>query len=126
MQITGYTVDDQALVTAFIRKAKADAVPDLEILNRAVLIKDDSDIVGMVSYESHGNMGVIRYFLYDARVAGNIDLIAGMYFELYKNAHADGIKQLIAQVPSAVVGELFATFGFVTVEDGVMRIELSQ
>jgi len=111
LKIERYTRNDEARVVEFIRKIQVDAEPDKEILSRSVLIKDDQDIVGMVSYESHGDMAVIRYFLYDARVA-RTDIVVGMFFELYKKAHEDGVKQLIAQVPSQEGGMLFEMLGF--------------
>ena len=111
VKVARYTQDDEAKVVAFIRRAQANADPDKSILSRSVLIKDDQQVVGMVSYEPHDNMGVIRYFLYDARIAG-IDLMVGMFLELYKKAQNEGVKQLIAQAPSREVEQLFEMLGF--------------
>jgi len=111
LKVEKYTQDDEASAIEFIRKAQPTAEPDRQILSRSVLIKDDQDIVGMVSYESHGDMGVIRYFLYDARVAGT-DITVGMFFELYKQARLEGVKKMIAQVPTPDVGMLFEMLGF--------------
>jgi len=122
-KIVNYTAQDEVKIVEFIRKVQADAEPEREILSRSVLIKDDNDIVGMVSYVSLDNMGVIRYFLYDARIAGT-DLIALMFMELYKNAHAAGIKQIAAQAPNQEVGNLFQMLGFTEVNDGAMMINL--
>ena len=69
LKVERYTQNDEAKVIAFIRRVQANAEPDEGILSRSALIKDDQEIVGMVSYEPHGNMGVVRYFLYDARIA---------------------------------------------------------
>ena len=113
LKVEGYVQNDEAKVVDFIRKVQLDAEPDEEILSCSVLIKDDKDIVGMVSYESHGDMGVIRYFLYDARIAGT-DIVVGMFFELYKKAREKGVKQLIAQVPSQEVRVLFEMLGFIS------------
>jgi len=114
LKVEGYTQSDEARVVEFIRKAQPTAEPDKQILSRSVLIKDDKDIVGMVSYESHGDLGVIRYFLYDARIAGT-DIVVGMFLELYKKAHERSVKKLIAGVPSRDVGMLFEMLGFTRV-----------
>jgi len=114
LKVVGYTQSDEAKVVDFIRKVQSNAEPDEEVLSRSVLTKDDKGIVGMVSYEPHGDMGVIRYFLYDARIAGT-DVVVGMFFELYKKACEKGAKQLIAQVPSREVGMLFEMLGFIRV-----------
>lgn len=163
LKVVNYTAQDEVTVIEFIRKVQADAQPEGEILKRSVLIKDDNDIVGMVSYVSLDNMGVIRYFLYDARVAGTdlskggdeqakhdkhletgllakpkytsqevtsnacepkLDVIALMFLKLYKNAHADGIKQIAAQASNKEVGNLFQMLGFTEVNDGAMIINL--
>jgi predicted enzyme involved in methoxymalonyl-ACP biosynthesis len=111
LKVEGYRPHDEVKVVDFIRKVQIDVEPDREVLSCSVLIKDDEDIVGMVSYESHGDMGVVRYFLYDARIAGT-DIAVSMFFELYKKAHNRGVKQLIAQVPNREVGMLFEMLGF--------------
>lgn len=114
LKVKGYMQGDEAKVVDFIRKVQLDVEPDRQILSRSVLIKDNEDIVGMVSYESFDNMGVIRYFLYDARIAGT-ELVVGMFFELYKQARERGVKRLIAQVPSSEVKVLFEMLGFTSV-----------
>ena len=111
LKVEGYTQNDEARVVEFIREVQPSAEPDKEILSCSVLIKDDERIVGMVSFKSHGDLGTIRYFLYDARIAGT-DIVVGMFFELYKRAHEKGVKQLIAQVPNRDVGMLFEMLGF--------------
>jgi len=114
LKVEGYTQEDEEKVVAFIRKVQADAVLGMAIIERAVLIKDGQEIVGMVSYGSYNGLGVIRYFLYDACIAG-ADLVIELFFELYKKAHEEGVKQLIAQVPSQEVEKLFAMLGFTKV-----------
>ena len=114
LKVEGYAKEYEAKVVEFIKKVQPTAEPDKKIISSSVLIKDDENIVGMVSYESHGNLGVIRYFLYDARIAGT-DIAVGMFFELYKKAHERGVKQLIAGVPHREVGTLFEMLGFTRV-----------
>ena len=121
LKVEGYTQTETPKVVEFIRKVQFDAQPDREILSRSVLIKDDEDIVGMVSYESHDDMGIIRYFLYDACIAGT-DIIVGMLFELYKKARECGMKQLITRIPSKEVGMLFEMLGFTTVTDNSLNL----
>jgi len=114
LKVEGYEDSDEARVVEFIKKVQPTAELDRQILSGSVLIKDDENIVGMVSYESHGDLGIIRYFLYDARIAGT-DIVVGMFFELYKKAHKRGVKQLIAGVPHREVGTLLEMLGFIRV-----------
>ena len=122
LKIEGYSQIDEPKVVDFIRKVQLDAMPDRCILLCSVLIKNDEDIVGMVSYESHDDMGVIRYFLYDACIAGT-DIVVGMFFELYKKARTNGVKQLIAKVPSSDVGNLFEMLGFTKIADDPLDLK---
>ena len=114
LKVEGYVGADEVKVVDFIRKIQADAVPDMNIIECSVLIKDRQDVVGMVSYESYNDLGVVRYFLYDACIAG-VGIVLELFFELYKKAHEEGVKQLIAQVPNQEVEELFAMLGFTKV-----------
>ena len=123
LAVVDYTVADEKKVVAFIKRIQADAVCEPEILARAVLIKADDDIVGMVSYVSFNSMGVIRYFLYDARVAG-VDVIVALFAKLYQNAHVAGIKQLAVQTANQTITALFTLLGFTTLSDGAMVINL--
>ena len=110
------TAADMAQITEFIKKIDSNSCPEISILMRAILVKDEGRVVGMVSYESHNSMGVIRYFLYDHCLAGT-DLIVLMFFELYKNARQAGIKRLVATVSNDEVKALFAMLGFAGDED---------
>jgi len=114
IKVEKYAEIDEVQVVEFIRGAQADAEPDREILLRSVLIKDADDVVGMVSYEPHGSMGVVRYFLYDSRIAGT-DLVALMFLKLYEKALSGGVKQLIAQASTSQVRALFEMLGFTNI-----------
>ena len=125
LKVEGYTQKDATEVVGFIRKIQLTGSIDMGILSCSVLIKDDDRVVGMVSYESHGDMGIVRYFLYDARIAG-ADIVVGMFFELYKKAYARGIKQLIAKIPREEVGLLFEMLGFVGMSCEVPEVVLKE
>jgi len=114
IKVEKYAEIDEEKVVQFIRGAQANAEPDREILLRSVLIKDADDVVGMVSYEPHGSMGVVRYFLYDARIAG-ADLVLEMFLKLYEKARQMGVKKLIAQASTPEVKSLFELLGFIEV-----------
>jgi len=127
LTVKKYEVDDLESVVAFIRKVQKNAKPCEKILSRSVLIKDDAHIVGMVAYESHDYMGVIRYFLYDANIK-RVDIIIDLFCALYKNASEDKIKQLIAKAPTMEVSKLFEILGFNMVQNEkneiIMKINL--
>ena len=112
--VVGYEALDEDQVVALIKAVDREAIPDLEIIAKAVLIKDASSVVGMVSYGAIGDMAVVRYFLYDARISGT-DLIVSLFFELYKKAYSEGIKTLVAGSPNENTNELFQMLGFAPV-----------
>jgi len=123
VEVVRYTAEDEALVVALIRTQQKNAAPDKDIISRSVLIKDDQQVVGMVSYEPHGNMGVIRYFLYDTRIAG-IDIMVRLFVTLYQQAQNEGVKKLIAQVPHHHLKTLFEILGFVSVTEEFEQKEI--
>ena len=122
LNVAAYTSVDQNRVISFLKKAQPNIEPDMEILTKSMLIKDDEIVVGMVSYGKCGNLGVVRYFLYDACVAGT-DLIVNLFFNLYKVAFANGINKLIAGVPNGPATGLFELLGFVK-ETDVLPLEI--
>ena len=121
LKVVRYVDGDEEKVVALIRKVQEDAEPSKHILSRSVLIKDDHQIVGMVSYEPYSDMGVIRYFLYDARITG-VDITVKLFLELYKKAHSEGVKQLIAQMFNCEVRALFELLGFIEVSTDLSNL----
>ena len=122
LKVESYARENEARIIDFIRKVQADAVLDMDIIECSVLIKDGQDVVGMVSYESDSDLGVIRYFLYDACIAGT-DIVIDLFFELYKRAHERGVKKLIAGIPNREVGVLFEMLGFTKVIGDLLNVE---
>lgn len=112
-KVVGYEEKNKDEVVAFLKKAQATIEPDLEILARSTLIKDTDGVVGMVSYGVYGDMGIIRYFLYDACLSGT-DLIISLFFELYKKAYSEGISHLAIGVNGEEAKKLLGLLGFVT------------
>jgi len=112
-KVVGYEERDKDQVVAFLRKAQANIEPELEVLNRSTLITGAEGVVGMVSYGAYGDVGVIRYFLYDACLSGT-DLIVHLFFELYKKAHSEGINCLAIGVNNEEAKQLLGLLGFTT------------
>ena len=116
-EVVGYEEVGFEGVLRFIRKVSPDAVLDEEIVRNAVLIRSGDEVVGSVAYEARGDVGVIRYFVYDGGAV--TDAVVGMFFELYRRAKESGVVQLVGVAPGGDVYLLFEMLGFVQVRKDV-------
>lgn len=105
-----YTTEDNDIVCEFIKKASGIETVNEEILTHSVLIKEDEEIIGMVSYERFDALGIVRYFIYNQQVKP--DLLVNMFFELYASAKGKGINQLISVANQPYACQLLELLGF--------------
>ena len=68
-----YTSEDYDLVCEFVKRASGIETVNEEIIAHSVLIKNDEEVTGMVSYEKFDGLGIIRYFIYNHQI--NPDLL---------------------------------------------------
>lgn len=109
-----YTSEDYDLVCEFVKRASGIETVNEEIIAHSVLIKNDEEVTGMVSYEKFDGLGIIRYFIYNHQI--NPDLLVNMFFELYASAKAAGINQLISMANQPYAYQLFELLGFIEVK----------
>lgn len=95
-----YTSEDYDLVCEFVKRASGIETVNEEIIAHSVLIKNDEEVTGMVSYEKFDGLGIIRYFIYNHQI--NPDLLVNMFFELYASAKAAGIIRILIAVSFTV------------------------
>lgn len=115
--VTRYTIEDYDAVCKFVKRASGVEAVNEEIIAHSILIKNDKDVIGMVSYEKFDTLGIIRYFIYNHQI--NPDLLVNMFFELYASAKAAGVDQLISMANQPYACQLFELLGFVEVKKPV-------
>ena len=112
-----YEEKDLDVVVEFIKEVAMAENVDEEIVKNSILVATDSSINGMVSFEMHEHMGVIRYFICDQYTMP--DLLVNMFFELYAKAKERGINQLIAIASNPYAYQLFEMLGFIEIKKSV-------
>ncbi len=106
-----YEKIDYDRVMEFINRVQKVETVNLPVIEQSILIKDENQVWGMVSFEEFEKIGVIRYFIYEQQVAP--DLLVNMFFELYHSAKEKGVNQLVAVAPHPYVSQLFSLLGFI-------------
>ncbi len=85
-------------------------VVEEDILSNASVIIDQKQIVGMMSYEAFGCIGLIRYFIFQKSL--NPSLTIELLNHVIQHAKLHHIEQLIGIVSSEEVEEVFILLGF--------------
>lgn len=83
---------------------------DDNVLKNAIVILDETDVVGAVSYEKFSSSGLIRYFVFKRSLEN--DVVISLFNKLESVAQEDNIKMLYCVVNSDIVEELFKELGF--------------
>lgn len=95
----------------FLNKIKSLDSIDVEILKNASIIIDDNDeILGILSYEKFASYGLIRYFVYKKNLDDQI--LLDLFNHLKEKVKKENIKTLISLVLRTDVIDVFKKFGF--------------
>ena len=78
--------------------------------NCCVLLKDNGNIVGTISYEKYNNIALIRYFVFKKNI--ELDSLLLLYNCLQKNLSEKEIKDVIGIVNTEEVKSVFEYLGF--------------
>ena len=112
-----YEEKDLDAVVKFIKEVAMAENVDEEIVKNSILVATESSINGMVSFEMHDQVGVIRYFICDQYTMP--DLLVNMFFELYANAKERGVNQLVAIASNPYAYQLFEMLGFIEIKKSI-------
>ncbi len=94
---------------------------DDEILSKAILVLDNSNLVGCVSYEIFTDIGLIRYFVFKKVLSES--LIKELFLELEKSASLDGINKIFCVVNNDNIENLFSSLDFKFVNRDIVFID---
>lgn len=101
---------NQAMVVNLLENVNGLKIEDHIINNCLVLLNDNNDICGTISYEKYDNYGLIRYFVFKRNTEYND--ILNLYKELEKELFDNNITESIAIINSDEVKEVFNYLGF--------------
>lgn len=85
-------------------------VEDEVIKNCSILLNDNEDIVGLISYEQFGSVGLIRYFIYKKSI--EIKYLVQLYQDLEQTLRHNNVKKILGIVNSSDIKNVFSKIGF--------------
>jgi len=115
--VTRYAEADHDLVSDFIMKAANVEKVDEEIIKNSILVKLGTRLVGMIAFEKHEQIGIIRYFIYEQYTLP--DLLVNLFFELYAYAKELEVSQLVTVATDPSPYQLFELLGFIEIKNSI-------
>lgn len=108
MKILKYDENTKESFSQFLKQ-----VPSLQNLDEEILYNAyglfDNDLMGVISYERFDDCGLIRYFVFNAKVSD--EELYQLFSSLEKECQGS-VKQLFALVENEILEQLFYSFGF--------------
>ncbi len=95
---------------------KLDSIKEVEtkILGNGVVILDDNDICGYMTFEEYVEYGLIRYFIFQKDI--DFNNVIDMFHQLTENAREKNIESFIAIGKNQEVVDLFNVLEFYQVD----------
>lgn len=114
MKLTEVNEDNFNDVEDFLRNVATINDINKSIVENAVIIKDEDEIIGILSFEEFGQLGLIRYFIFKKAVKE--DIVIELLEEVSKKAKSKGIKCFITLVMKDEIVNIFRSLGFVSIK----------
>jgi len=122
MEIIDVNQENYEKCLNFLKKVKSLESIDSEVLRQAsVIIGDDNEIEGILSYEKFASFGLVRYFIYKKTLADEV--LFSLFNHLKEKIIKDQIKRLVAIIIRSDVVEVFKKLGFDEVNPDYFFIE---
>lgn len=97
-------------VREFLLSVKTIKDIDEDVLKNAIIVLENNDILGAVSYEKFGIEALIRYFVFKRNLTN--DTVIDLFKTLEDNASKDEVKSIYCVVNNGPIEELFEELGF--------------
>ncbi len=111
MQQVSYVSDSNIdIVVDFLRQINVVKSIDLDVIRNGVLVTDDGEIIGMISYEKFTSYGLIRYFIFKKQIEER--LIKELIEMLEDKAIDNEVSKLFSIINSSNVRNIFIGLGF--------------
>ena len=107
-----YNVNDENLkdVTNFLNKVATIADVDIDIVKNAMIVKEEDEIIGILSFEKFGKFALIRYFVFKRAIKE--DVVLDLINEVASKARVQGVSSFLTLVVKDDLIELFKGLGF--------------
>lgn len=121
MEIISVNNDNYNIVLNFLVSIASIKDIDEEVVKKASIIKNNDDIIGVLSYEKFGYVALIRYFVFKKVVSEEI--INDLLDEIIKKAKREDIKILVTLVVKQEIIDVFKNLGFKVIEKQSMFLD---
>lgn len=101
---------NMAMLVNLLKNVKGLKIENHIVNNCHLLLTDNDDISGTISFELYGKYALIRYFVFKKNIAYNDILL--LYQSLEKELQENDIKEAIAIINSSEVMDVFINLGF--------------
>lgn len=117
------TIDeyDYDKVIDFLKNIEGIKIDNEVINNASILVDDNEDIIGLISFEVFNNYGLIRYFIFK-KIIDEISLEA-LFKNLLKKAKNRKVAKLFSFVHNEVTSPIFDFLGFTQIDKGSVYLE---
>lgn len=124
MIIENINENNKNLVLTFIKRIPTIEVIEEDVLENIVLIRDEKEVLGIISYENYLDKGLIRYFIFQKDVA--YEELEKLFKRMKEKAKNDEIKHLITVIEERELVTFFNKLGFKKIDtDKIYLFETS-
>lgn len=124
MIIENINENNKNLVLTFIKRIPTIEIIEEDILENIVLIRDEKEVLGIISYENYLDKGLIRYFIFQKDVA--YEELEILFKTMKEKAKYYGIKCLITVIEERELVTFFNKLGFKKIDtDKIYLFETS-
>lgn len=124
MIIENINENNKNLVLTFIKRIPTIEVIEEDVLGNIVLIRDEKEVLGIISYENYLDKGLIRYFIFQKDVA--YEELEKLFKTMKEKAKNDEIKHLITVIEERELVTFFNKLGFKKIDtDKIYLFETS-
>ena len=110
MEVVLVTAELFKKVEAFLKNIPAIDALSPEVINKSVVLCDESEIKGIITYERFGSVGLIRYFIFQKDIP--LGWVNQLFETLVKTAKSEEIKKIVSIVQKPELVAVFASLGF--------------
>jgi N-acetylglutamate synthase-like GNAT family acetyltransferase len=124
MIIENINENNKNLVLTFIKRIPTIEIIEEDVLENIVLIRNEKEVLGIISYENYLDKGLIRYFIFQKDVA--YEELEKLFKTMKEKAKNDEIKHLITVIEEKELVTFFNKLGFKKIDtDKIYLFETS-
>lgn len=124
MIIENINENNKNLVLTFIKRIPTIEAIEEDVLENIVLIRNEKEVLGIISYENYLDKGLIRYFIFQKDVA--YEELEKLFKTMKEKTKNDEIKHLITVIEERELVTFFNKLGFKKIDtDKIYLFETS-